>query len=146
VQYELDWGGHHYYVRYRHESLSLSIDDGAVDSGVDYPDGYPDDFRYLRDGEWTDDEAAATLAVISDAIRYGTPFEPLRFPHMYDPPPVYDGGARRVYRIPLRFTKPRAIHRDRYALAARDYTRWNAICDRLLGHSSDTSASSAPLV
>lgn len=130
VQYELDWGGHHYYVRYRHEELSVSIDDGAIVTGVEYPEGFPDDFTYVSHGEWTDEETAATLAVLSDAIRYGTPFDALRFPHMPDTLPVYDGGARRVYRLPLRFTQPRGIHRDRYGLAARDYVRWNAIFDR----------------
>ncbi len=84
-------------------------------------------------GEWTDEETAATLAVFSDAIRHGTPLHALRFPHMSEALPAYSGGARRVYRLPRRFTDPRGIHRDRYGLAACDHVRWNAICDRLLG-------------
>jgi uncharacterized protein (TIGR02996 family) len=131
VQYELDWGGHHYYIRYRHEELSASIDDGAIETDVEYPVGYPDDFTYRRTGEWSDEETAATLAVFSDAIRYATPFAPLRFPHMRAAPPAYGGGARRVYRLPLPFTRSRGLPRDRYGLAARDYLRWNEICDRL---------------
>ena len=71
------------------------------------------------------------VAVLSDAIRAGTPFPELRFPFMRDPLPVYEGGARRVYRLPLAFTHPRGIERDRYGLAARDYHRWHALWHRL---------------
>jgi hypothetical protein len=69
--------------------------------------------------------------VLSDALRHGTPLAGLRFPHMTKPPPRYDGGARRVYRLPERFTAPRGLARDRCGLAARDYRRWLALCDRL---------------
>jgi len=131
VQYELHHGGHHYYVRYRHRDLSVTIDDGAIDSGVAYPEAYDSDFDFDSDGDWTDEETASTLAVLSDAIRAGTPFPELRFPAMREPLPQYDGGSRRVYRLPEAFTRTRGIARDRYGLAARDYYRWHALWDRI---------------
>lgn len=131
VQYDVDHAGHHYYVRYRHGDLSVTIDDGDIDSGVDYPDGFPDSLGCALDGDWTDEETASTLAVLSDAIRAGTPFRGLRFPTMRNRLPEYDGGSRRVYRLPSSFTRPRGIARDRYGLAARDYHRWHALWSRL---------------
>jgi uncharacterized protein (TIGR02996 family) len=131
VQYELDHGGHHYYVRYRHRDLSVTIDDGAIDSGVAYPEAYADELDFSSDGDWVDEEAAETLAVLSDAIRAGTPFPELRFKAMRPQLPQYDGGSRRVYRLPEDFTRPRGLARDRYGLAARDYHRWHAIWNRI---------------
>ncbi len=128
VQYEVDFGDHHYYVRYRHGTLSVSIDDGAIESGVDYPDGY--DLELASEGEWSDEECATILQLLSDAIRAGTPLPDLVFPYMPDPLPLYDGGPLRGYRLPAKFTIPRGIARDRYGLAARDYHRWHWIWHR----------------
>ena len=128
--YEVTYGGHHYAVWWRRGDIYVRIDDGDIDSGVDYPNGFPDDVDE-EPGYWTASETAATLAVLSDAIRAGTPLAELRLPCMREQLPVYEGGARRVYRLPPAFTKPRGIHRDRYGLAARDYHRWNALWRRL---------------
>ncbi|MDQ3297523.1 MAG: TIGR02996 domain-containing protein [Myxococcota bacterium] len=130
VQYEVDFAGHHYYVRYRHHSLSVSIDDGAVESAVEYPDGFEEDLDLPSSGEWSDDETAVILQLLSDAIRAGTPLPELVFPYMSQPLPVYDGGPLRGYRLPAKFTTPRGIARDRYGLAARDYHRWHWIWHR----------------
>ena len=131
VQYEVEHGGHRYYVRYRHHSLSLEIDDGAIDSGVDYPDGFPDDLPLGSSGEWTDEEAQTILAILSDAIRAATPLPELLFP-LEDPSfPVYPGAPLRCYALPEAFTAPRGIGPWEHGLAARDYHRWHRLWDRL---------------
>nr|HEX4312404.1 TIGR02996 domain-containing protein [Kofleriaceae bacterium] len=120
----LHWNGLRYGIRYRPGSLLCMTGDGTVTRVDECP-------TFTATSGWTDAETFATLAVFSDAIRHGTPLGPMRFPHHPSPPPVYDGGARRVYRLPERFMIPRGLARDRYGLAARDYRRWNALCDRL---------------
>ena len=129
--YRLHHTGHDYEVIYSNEALMVEIDQGAVPTGVEYPGGFADLPDYRRWAEWTAEEAAATLAVISDAIRAGTPIAELRFPHHAAPPPVYETGARRVYRVPEAFCRAHGVGRDRYGLAARDYERWHALWRRL---------------
>jgi len=131
VQYEVDHGGHHYYVRYRHRSLSVSIDEGAIDSGVDYPDGFPDDLGLLYDGDWTDEETHVILTILSDAIRAGSPIAELLFPFTNPSLPIYPGSPLRCYALPEAFADPRGIGRWDHGLAARDYHRWHRLWDRL---------------
>lgn len=131
VQYEGEYRGHRYYIRYRHGSLSSEIDDGLVPTGVEYPDGYPQDVGLVAEGEWTDEETELLLATFRDAIHAGSPLGELWFPTESPAPPVYDGGPRRCYRLPDAFTEPRGISRDRYGLAARDHARWHALWRRL---------------
>jgi uncharacterized protein (TIGR02996 family) len=131
VQYEGTYRGHGYYIRYRHSSLSAEIDDGAIATGVEYPDGYPQDLNLQKDSEWTDDETELLLATFRDAIYAGSPLGELWFPTENPAPPIYAGGARRCYRLPSAFTEPRGISRDRYGLAARDYARWHELWQRL---------------
>lgn len=129
VQYEVDFAGHHYYARYHNHSLSVSIDDGAVETGIEYPGGW--DLDLADSGEWSDEECAVILQLLSDAIRAGTPLAELVFPYMSEPLPVYDGGPLRAYRLPKQFRLLRGLARDRYGLAARDYHRWYWLWHRL---------------
>lgn len=135
VQYEVVHGGHHYYVRYRHHMLSVSIDDGAIDSGVDYPEGYGP-LELLNSGDWTDEEEDVILTILSDAIRAGTPLSALCFPYTAWPLPHHRGTPHRVYALPTDYVAARGIARDRYGLAARDYQRWHAIWSRLRDNGS----------
>lgn len=131
VQYEVGHEGHHYYVRYRHYDLSVTIDDGAIDSGVDYPDGFPEELDLPSSGEWTDEEARVILTILSDAIRAGTPLVELKFPFGKHALPIYEGAPPRCYELPAEFTAPRGLPRHRHGLAARDYHRWHRLWDRL---------------
>jgi uncharacterized protein (TIGR02996 family) len=130
VEVFFDHGGYTFYVRYRHDSLSITEQDERVVTGVEYPGGFDEDFEYLDHGTWTDEEAEQTLAVISDAIRYNTPFDTLWFPAMRGTPPRYPDASRRIYRLPADYTEARGISRDRYGLAARDHARWLALWAR----------------
>lgn len=130
-QYEVDHGGHHYYVRYRHHSLSVSIDNGAIDSEVDYPYGFPEDLDLPSSGEWTDEEKHVILTILSDAIRAGTPMRELRFPFTEPSLPIYPDVPMRCYALPEEFTAPRGLGRLEHGLAARDYHRWHGLWDRL---------------
>jgi uncharacterized protein (TIGR02996 family) len=121
-RYELVRNGYRYEVSYRERGY---LDVNVVDldaSGFGNSDCY-----FVVDNGWGDDVAASTLAVLSDAIHYGTPLETLRFPFHADRLPSYPSGARRVYRLPLEFRASRRIEQDRYGLAARDYHRWMAL-------------------
>jgi uncharacterized protein (TIGR02996 family) len=131
VQYEGRYRGHRYFIRYRHGELSADIDGGALWTGVEYPDCYPQDLNLAAEGEWTDDETDVLLATFRDAIYAGSPLGELWFATERYGPPVYDGGARRCYRLPKAFTDPRGIANDRYGLAAPDYARWHAVWDHL---------------
>ncbi len=137
VQYEVHHEGRHYFVRYRHHSLSVTIDDGAIDSGVDYPDGFPNDPAVLSSGEWTDDEKLVILTILSDAIRAHTPFSEILFPLDDDPLPSHAGAPLRCYALPEEFTAPRGLGPYEYGLAARDYHRWHALWDRLRHRASE---------
>jgi uncharacterized protein (TIGR02996 family) len=132
VQYDARFRGHEYFIRYRHGDLSAEVDDGEIRTGVEYPNGYPQELGLAFDGEWTDEETALLLDTFRDAIRAGSPLGELWFPTEPIAPPTYDAGARRCYRLPADFTEPRGISRDRYGLAARDYDRWYALSRRVL--------------
>lgn len=131
VQYEAIYRGHRYFIRYRHGDLTIDIDDGEVPTGVEYPEGYPQDLNLLGDGDWTDEETELLLATFRDAIFWSSPLAELWFPTEKQAPPVYDAGPRRYYRLPKAFTEPRGIPNERYGLAARDHARWHAVWDRL---------------
>lgn len=131
VQYEVTHGGHHYYIRYRHERLSVTIDDGAIASGVDYPDGFPQDLHLLESGDWTDEETHTILTILGDAIRAGTPLAELEFPFGRQALPRYRDAPLRCYALPAEFTAPRGLGRYDHGLAARDYHRWHARWARL---------------
>jgi hypothetical protein len=66
VQYEVDHEGHHYYVRYKHSWITITVDNAkdVLEQGL-APDA--DD-----DGFWNDEETNVYLHLISDAIRAGT--------------------------------------------------------------------------
>ncbi|MFE8598476.1 hypothetical protein [Archangium violaceum] len=72
VQYELEHGGHHYYVRYRHSWLTVDVDDEEVVSLQLAPQD--DD-----DGEWSDEATHVYLHLLSDAIR-GASLESVTLP------------------------------------------------------------------
>jgi uncharacterized protein (TIGR02996 family) len=131
VQYEARFRGHDYYIRYRHGDLSIEIDNGNVPTGVEYPEGYPQELGLTFEGEWTDEETVLLLDTFRDAIRAGSPLGGLWFPTEPIAPPTYDGGERRCYRLPAELTEPRGLSRDRYGLAARDYARWHALSKRV---------------
>lgn len=78
AQYECTFNGHHYYVRYRRHDLSVSIDHGEIDSGIDYPTGLELDLA--SDGELDDTERDVILSVIGRAIRADRPLETLQIP------------------------------------------------------------------
>lgn len=61
-RYELDHGGHHYYVRYRHSWLTVDMDDEEV---VCLQLAPQDD----DDGEWSDEATHVYLHLLSEAIR-----------------------------------------------------------------------------
>jgi uncharacterized protein (TIGR02996 family) len=82
--------------------------------------------------EQSDEQVYVVLTILSDVIRAGTPFsDELRFPYGTMPLPQYEGSPLRCYMLPLEFTIPREILRNRYGLAARDYFRWHRIWQRL---------------
>jgi uncharacterized protein (TIGR02996 family) len=129
TSYHLEHGGHRYHLRYGWTALCLSIDDGAIDSGVDYPGGFPHEPDL--DGPWTANQERLILTIVSDAIREGTPFAELRFPFGFRALPVHEGAPLRCYALPEAFTAPRGLGRYQRGLAARDYHRWHALWDRL---------------
>lgn len=131
VQYEVAHAGHHYYVRYRHEDLSVTIDEGEIDSGVDYPDGFPGALGLCSTDEWTDEETLVILTILSDAIRAGTPLPSLLFPFTEPALPIYPGAPLRCYALPQAFTAPRGLGPRDHGLAARDYRRWHRLWTRL---------------
>jgi hypothetical protein len=104
--------------------LEQLVDDALDETTFEYPFDLPG-------RSWTAEQARVVLAILSDAIRAGTPLDVLRFPYMTMPLPSYDGGPLRCYQLPTEFTIPRSILRNRYGIAARDYRRWLALCDRL---------------
>jgi uncharacterized protein (TIGR02996 family) len=116
--------GVRYELRYRPYQLAVMALDQRTGDYRDYR-------SMLQLESCTEGETAVLLAIFSDAIRAQTPLDELRFPYGTLPPPVYEGGPLRCYRLPLDFTVPRGILRNRYGLAARDYHRWNAIWQRL---------------
>lgn len=67
-QHECTFAGHAYYVRYRHHALSVTIDDGAIDSGMDYPHGW-EDLDLGDGGEFGEFEREVVLSVLGRAIR-----------------------------------------------------------------------------
>ena len=131
VQYDVDYEGHHYYVRYRHNNLSVSVDRGAIDSGIEYPYGFPRDLNTLESGDWTAEERREILTLLSDAIRAGTPLAELQFPCAGDLLPQYPDAPLRAYWLPEPFVAAHGLSRDRHGLAARDYHRWHALWERL---------------
>jgi uncharacterized protein (TIGR02996 family) len=130
LQYRLDHAGHHYYVRYQSHSLSVMIDNGAIDSGVQY--GFQSPLGTSEPGSWTEDEARVILTLLGDAIRAGTPLIQLEFPFTRAALPQYDGVPLRGYTLPLLFIETHHLSANRYGLAARDYHRWHALWARLL--------------
>lgn len=62
VQYDLDHGGHHYYVRYRHSWLTVDVDEKEEVCLQLAPAG--DD-----DGEWSDEATNVYLHLLSEAIQ-----------------------------------------------------------------------------
>src|SRR5688572_7638743 len=63
VQYELEHGGHRYYLRYKHSWLTIDVDDVEdVVSVALAPD-------VADDGAWSDEETNVYLSLIGDAIR-----------------------------------------------------------------------------
>ncbi len=131
VEYEVDYEGHHYYVHYRYMDLSVSIDDGAIDSGIDDPDGFPRELNTVGTGDWTDEERHEILTLLSDAIRAGTPLRELQFRCAGDRLPQYPGAPMRAYWLPEPFVAAHGLSRDHHGLAARDYHRWHALWKRL---------------
>src|SRR5262249_24079764 len=125
-QYEVQFGGHHYAITYRHRRLTVAIDDGAVDSGI-YPRGV--DPSVFRADEWSDHETSVILRLIGDAIRASTPLAELWFPFEHRLP-SYAGAPVRAYLLPLEFTSRCRLERYQHGLAARDYHRWHALWHR----------------
>jgi uncharacterized protein (TIGR02996 family) len=126
AQYELAYEGRRYEIWAQQSTFMVDVydRDGIVARHM-FGATSGDWMDFVDEKRWNDDEAAAALAVFSDAIRYDTPFEPLRFPHHQAPPPAYDGGSRRIYRLPASACERWGVDKDRYGLAARDYVRWN---------------------
>ena len=130
VQYEFPHEGHHYFVRYHHHSLSVTLDDGGTYSG-EGPDCFVEKLGLLSSGEWTDEETQIILTILSDAIRAVTPLPELRFPFGKTSLPIYSGAPLRCYLLPEAFTAPRGLGRYECGLAARDYYRWYELWSRL---------------
>jgi uncharacterized protein (TIGR02996 family) len=77
VQYEVDHGGHHYYLRYRHGELS-----GVLDEQWDRDDFFGVELLgFADDGDWTGDETGAILGIIGEAIQLGRSFDTIRWPN-----------------------------------------------------------------
>jgi uncharacterized protein (TIGR02996 family) len=130
VQYEVDYGEHHYYVIYRH-NLRVTTDRGAIDSGIEHPYGLFRDLNTLESCNWTAEERREILTLLSDAIRAGTPLRELQFPYTDEALQQYPDAPMRAYWLPEPFVAAHGLSRDRHGLAARDYHRWHALWERL---------------
>ena len=120
VQYRLDaYQGHNYYLRYRHGSFSITIDDDHQ------TEVYPE-LDVSGDGEWTVEETNVILAIVSQAIRDGTPLGELVFPAGDDmrAHSHYRTGRCPTYCFPTGF-------QNELSLDARDHGRWYALWARL---------------
>ena len=121
VQYDVDHGGHNYYLRWRY-GFSIDVDHETVLDG---------DLDTLTTNEWTLRETTVILAIVSDAILRGAPLSELTFPSADDFPrhPRYHVGPAPAYGFPEEFHA--ASHGTaRWTLQARDFERWYALWDR----------------
>ncbi|MEX0753388.1 MAG: hypothetical protein WD073_10765 [Xanthobacteraceae bacterium] len=67
VQYDIDYAGHNYYVRYRSSWLSVTLDIDSSDTELFTQQLSQDDL----DGFWSDEATNVYLALIGRAIRDG---------------------------------------------------------------------------
>jgi uncharacterized protein (TIGR02996 family) len=125
VRYSLEHAGRRFAIRYRKHRLVVHVPGDGVEPALQISLGL------AAPNAWTAEEERTILTLLGDAIREGTPLDELRFPYATMPLPTYDGGPLRGYQLPLEFTVPRGILRNRYGLAARDVARWHDIWDRL---------------
>jgi uncharacterized protein (TIGR02996 family) len=122
TRYSILWAGCTYEIRFS---------DGQLEVFEDAERALSCRLQLASPAAWTADETTVILRIISDAIRAGSPLRSLRFPFMFDPLPIYDGGPLRCYRLPKDYTGPRGLAPGQLGLAARDYNRWMAIWMRL---------------
>lgn len=125
VQYEVDHGGHHYYLRYRSGNFSIDVDDVEVAAP---------ELDVVGDGEWTDSETNMILTIVSDAILAGAPLDRLVFPartamHRH---PAYRLGRFPQYVLPGDFVAAHRVEWRDWLLRARDRDRWYDLWKRLL--------------
>lgn len=120
VQYELEWAGRSYYVRYR--GGAFSITDNATWTLLAEPE-----LRTAGDGDWTDAETTVILHVLCDAIRAGADLQTLRFPDPLDGDPRHRAGSHPRYVVDDAFSDG-----DRRTLRPRDLSRWKALHRRWL--------------
>jgi hypothetical protein len=76
VQYEIQYGGHEYYIRYRHSWLTIQLADEEI---------FAQQLASERDddGFWSDEATNVYLALISRAIRDGN-VQDLELPWKYE--------------------------------------------------------------
>jgi|GEM_PF-5299388 len=116
TQYWLHHAGHEYYLRWRY-GFSIEVDDETVLEG---------DLDTLTTNEWTFRETNVILAIVSTAIRAGSPLSELRFPDQAGlrTHPRYHVGRSPLYGFPDDLYDP-----DR-RVELRDRHRWYHLYDR----------------
>lgn len=122
VQYEVNHAGRHYYLRWRY-GFSLDVDDVTV---------LECDLDTMTTNEWTFRELTVLLAIVSDAIRLGTPLSELVFPTAEEllRHPRYILGRVPLYFRPDRDGFPHEAEQRGVVLEVRDYGRWYRLWER----------------
>lgn len=118
VQYDLDHGGHSYYLRWRY-GFSIDVDNVTVLEG---------DLDTLTTNEWTFRETTAILAIVSAAIVSGQPLATLVFPDQagFQAHPHFQLGRAPHYSF------PDGLYDQRRVLEVRDFGRWHLLWKRRL--------------
>jgi uncharacterized protein (TIGR02996 family) len=124
VQYDVDHGGRHYYLRYRGGYFSIDVDDVEVAAP---------ELHVVGDGDWTDTETNMILTIVSDAIVSGAPLDRLVFParmemHRH---PGYRLGRFPQYVLPEELLAAHGVDWRSWLLRARDRDRWYRLWKRL---------------
>jgi uncharacterized protein (TIGR02996 family) len=116
TQYDLDHGGHNYYLRWRY-GFSIDVDDETVLEG---------DLDTLTTNEWTFRETTVILSIVSAAIRSGQPLSELVFPDQagFRAHPRYHVGRAPFYSFPDGLYPPGRL------LEPRDFGRWYRLWER----------------
>lgn len=124
VQYELDYQGHNYYLRWRDEDFSIYIDNEIA---------FECALELANEEEWTDEETNVILAIVSDAILSGVPLSGLALPDSAGirAHPDYRVGRCPGYVFPAEFMASLGLDTLDWALPRRDRDHWYALWRRV---------------